>query len=89
MCVSRDFDTQLEAYLLTDSKRRDQAETKVNLGSVIYTSGPKMIPCDEHLKKSWLVIKGEVVKTLVNGEKVIFAQMDTQAGSISQNLETG
>ena len=51
MCVSRDFDAQLEAYLLTDSKRRDQVETKVNLGPV-YTSRPKVIPHDEHLKKA-------------------------------------
>ena len=83
MCVSRDFDAQLEAYLLTDSKRRDLLETKVNLGPV-YTSGPKVIPCDEHLKKSWLVIKGEAVKTLVDGEDVIFNVFACTDGQLKQ-----
>ena len=83
LCVSRDFDAKLEAYLLTDSKRRDQSETKVDLGP-IYTSGPKVIPCDEHLKKSWLVIKGEVVKTLVDGEEVIFNALACTDGHLNQ-----
>ena len=83
MCVSRNFDAQLEAYLLTDSERRDWVETKVNLGSV-YTSGPKVIPCDEHLKKSWLVTKGDVAKTLVDGEEVIFNVFTCTDGHIKQ-----
>ena len=67
----RNFDAQLEAYLLADSERREWAETKVDLGSV-YTSRPKVMPDNMHLKKSWLVIKGEVTKTLVDGEEVVF-----------------
>ena len=34
MCVSEDFDAQLEAYLLSDSKRREWAESKTDLGSI-------------------------------------------------------
>ena len=59
--LPRNSDAQLEAYLLADSEWRDQSETKINLGSV-YTSGSKVIPSDVHLRKSWLVIKGEVAK---------------------------
>ena len=69
--MPRNFDAQLEAYLLADSERRDRSETKVDLGSV-YTSRSKVIPSDVYLKKSWLVIRGEVAKTLVDGEEVIF-----------------
>ena len=83
MWVSRDFDAQLEAYFLTDSKRRDRSETKVNLESV-YTSGPKVIPHEEHLKKSWLIIKGEVAKTLVDGEEVIFNVFACTDGLLEQ-----
>ena len=81
--VSRDFNAQLEAYLLTDSKRRDWSETKVNLRPV-YTSGPKVIPRDEDLKKSWLVLKGEVAKTLVDGEGVIFNVFACTDGHLKQ-----
>ena len=83
MWVSRDFDAQLEANILTDSKRKDRLETKVNLGSV-YTSGPEVIPCEEHPKKSWLIIKGEVVKTLVDGEDVIFNVFACTDGHLKQ-----
>ena len=83
MCVSRDFDAQLEAYLLTDSEKRDRSESKVNLGP-IYTSGPKVIPCDKHLKESWLVTKGEVAKTLVDGEEVIFNVFTCTDGHLKQ-----
>ena len=32
--LPRNFDAQLEAYLLADSEQRDRSETKVDLGSV-------------------------------------------------------
>ena len=81
--LPRNFDAQLEAYLLTDSERRDWSETKVNLG-LIYTSGSKVIPSDVNLNKSWLVIKVEVAKTLVDGEEVIFNMFRWADGHLKQ-----
>ena len=43
-----------------------------------------MIPSDVHLKKSWLVIKGEVAKTLVDGEEVIFNMFRWADGHLKQ-----
>ena len=43
-----------------------------------------MIPHDEHLKKSWLVIKGDVVKTLIDGEEVIFNVFACTDGHLKQ-----
>ena len=83
MCVPRDSDAQPEAYVLADSEWRYWSETKVDLG-LVYTSGPKMIPCDEHLKKNWLVMKGEVAKTLVDGEEVIFNMFGLTDGHLKQ-----
>ena len=71
MCVSNDFNAQLEVYLLSDSKRREWAESKTDLGS-IYTSGPKVMPYEEHIKRGWMTIKGAISRTLVDGEEIVF-----------------
>ena len=58
-------------------------ETKVDL-ELVYTSRPKVIPGDVHLKKSCLVTKGEVAKTLVDGEEVIFNMFGCVDGLLKQ-----
>ena len=70
MCESKDFNTHLEAYLLSDSKRREWAESKTDLGS-IYTSGPKVMPYEEHIERGWLTIKGAISRTLVDREEIV------------------
>ena len=80
MCVSKDFNAQLEAYLLSDSKRREWAESKTDLGS-IYTNEPEVMPYEEHIKRGWLTIKGAISRTLVDGEEIVltvFANTDGQ-----------
>ena len=83
MCVSKDFDVQLEAYLLSDSKRREQAESKTDLGS-IYTSGPKVMPYEEHIKRGWLTIKGAILRTLVDGEEIVLTVFANTDGHFMQ-----
>ena len=58
-------------------------EIKINLGSV-YTSGPKVMPGDIHLMKSSLAIKGDVAKTLVDGDEVIFNMFGCADGHLKQ-----
>ena len=43
LLIPKDFDAQLEAYLLVDSVRRDRVETTVNLGNLRYLSEQVMI----------------------------------------------
>ena len=43
LLIPKDFDAQLEAYLLVNSVRRDRVETTVNLGNLSYQSEQVMI----------------------------------------------
>ena len=83
MWVSKDFDAQLEAYLLSDSKRRKWAESKTDLGS-IYTSRPKVMPYEEHIKRGWLTIKRAISRTLVDGEEIVLTVFTNTDGDIMQ-----
>ena len=47
--VSKDFDAQLEAYLLKDSERRERAETTVSMGDIQYHEAKvksQMVHCE-------------------------------------------
>ena len=83
LCVSKDFDAQLQAYLLSDSKRRERAESKTDLGS-IYTSRPKVMPYEKHIKRGWLTIKGAILRTLLDGEEIVLTVFANTDGHFMQ-----
>ena len=70
LLIPKDFDTQLEAYLLVDSVRRDRVETTVNLGNLHYQSEQVMIK-GEWVEQDWLTATGVVQETLRDGQEIV------------------
>ena len=79
--VPKDFDAQLEAYLLKDSERRERAETTISIGDIQYHEAKVKIQ-GEWVEKEWLTIMGVVVDTLVEGEEIILASFKRSDGSL-------
>ena len=79
--VSKDFDAQLEAYLLKDSERRERVETTISTGDIQYHEAKVKIQ-GEWVEKEWLTITGVVVDTLVEGEEIILASFKRSDGSL-------
>ena len=70
--VLKDFDAQLESYLLADFRRQERAESNMNLG-MIYSDGAKVMSFGEHIKRSWLTMKGTTAETLKDWEEIVFS----------------
>ena len=77
--VSKDFDAQLEAYLLKDSERRERAETTGSMGDIQYHESKVKIH-GEWVEKEWLTITEVVMDTLVEGEEIILASFKRSEG---------
>ena len=77
--VPKDFDAQLEAYLLKDSERRERAETTISIGDIQYHETKVKIQ-GEWVEKKWLTITGVVVDALVEGEEIILASFKRSDG---------
>ena len=69
--VSRDFDAQMEAYLLKDSERRERAETTVSMGNVQYHE-VKVLVDGREVEHEWLTITEMVADALVDGQEIIY-----------------
>ena len=70
LVVLRDFDAQLEAYLLADSQRQERAETTLSLGKIHYQNSRVMID-GKQVERDWLKVTGMAVGALVDREKII------------------
>ena len=82
--VSKDFDAQLESYLLADFRWWERAESNMNLGT-IYSDGPKVMPFGEHIKRSWLIMKGITAETLKDGEEIVFSLFQSTDGQFLES----
>ena len=69
--VSKDFDAQMEAYLLKDSERRERAETTISMGNVQYHE-VKVLVDGREVEQEWLTITGVVADTLTDGQEIIY-----------------
>ena len=79
--VPKDFDFQLEAYLLKDSERRERVETTISIGDIQYHEAKVKIQ-GEWVEKKWLTIMGVVVDALVEEEEIILASFKRSDGSL-------
>ena len=77
--VPKDFNAQLEAYLLKDSERRERVETTISIGDIQYYEAKVKIQ-GKWVEKEWLTITGVVVDALVEGEEIILASFKRSDG---------
>ena len=56
----------------------------MNLG-MIYSDGPKVMPFGEHIKRSWLIMKGPTAETLKDGEETIFSVFQCTDGQFLES----
>ena len=80
LMIPKDFDTQLEVYLLSDSQRREQAETTLSLGEIHYYEKKVMIKGKE-VEQEWLTITGTAADALTNGQEIILTSYRGRDGS--------
>ena len=85
LLIPKDFDAQLEAYLLADSVRRDRVETTVNLGNLCYQSEQVMIE-GEWVERDWLTATGVVQETLRDGQETILTVLKGSDGSFLDSV---
>ena len=78
--VSKDFDAQLEAYLLKDSERRERAETTVSMGDIQYHEAKVLVEGNE-VEQEWLTITGVVADALIDGQEIIYTSYKGTDGS--------
>ena len=78
--IPRDFDAQLEAYLLSDSQRREWAETTLSLGNIHYHEAKVMIG-GKWVEKEWLTVTEMAVDILTDGQEIILASFKGTDGS--------
>ena len=82
--VSRDFDAQMEAYLLKDSERRERAETTISMGSVQYHEA-KVLVDGREVEQEWLTITGVVADALIDGQEIIYTSYKGTDGSFKDS----
>ena len=80
LMIPRDFDAQLEAYLLSDWQRRERAETTLSLGNIHYHEAKVMIE-GKWVEKEWLTVTGMAVDALTDGQEIILASFKGTDGS--------
>ena len=85
LLIPKDFDAQLEAYLLADSVRRDRVETTVNLGNLRYQSEQVMIK-GEWVERDWLTATGVVQETLRDGQEIVLTVLKGTDGSFFDSV---
>ena len=66
--ISRHFDAQLEAYLLSDSKRRDRVDSTLTQGEIQYQEA-KVIIRGEEVEQEWLTVTGVATDALTDGQE--------------------
>ena len=66
--ISRHFDAQLEAYLL--SKKWDRVDSTLTQGEIQYHEA-KVIIRGEEVEQEWLTVTGVVADALTDGQEVI------------------
>ena len=70
--IPRDFDAQLEVYLLADSQRQEWAETTLSLGNIHYHEEKVMVK-GKWVEKEWLTMTGMVADALIDSQEIILA----------------
>ena len=78
--VSKDFDAQMEAYLLKDSERRERAETTVGMANIQYHE-VKVLVNRKEVEQEWLTITGVVADALIDGQEKIYTSYKGTDGS--------
>ena len=78
--ISRHFDARLEAYLLSDLKRRDRVDSTLTQGEIQYHKA-KVIIRGEEVEQEWLTVTGVVADALTNGQEVIYTLYKKVDGS--------
>ena len=78
--VSRNFDAQMEAYLLKDSERRERVETTVSMENVQYHE-VKVLVSGKEVEQEWLTITGVIADALIDGQEIIYTSYKGTDGS--------
>ena len=78
--VSRDFNAQMEAYLLKDSERRERVDTTVSIGNIQYHK-VKVLVNGREVEQEWLTITGVVADALIDGQEIIYTSYKGTDGS--------
>ena len=68
--IPRHFDAQLEAYLLSDSWRRERVDTALNRGEIQYHEAKVLVEGKEE-EQEWLTITGAVADALTDSQEII------------------
>ena len=82
LLIPKDFDAQLEAYLLVDSARRDRVENTRNLGNLHYQSEQVMIK-GEWVERDWLTAMGVALR---DGQEIVLTVLKGTDGSFFNSV---
>ena len=80
LMIPRNFDAQLEVYLLSDLWRLERVDTTLNRGEIQYHETKVMIEGKE-VEQEWLTITGVAADALTDGQEIIFTSYKGTDGS--------